>query len=139
MIKGYKNFKFRHVEPPPGLFERIILAIKKEQELQKAGRLLKASLFLLILSLSFAPLSWKMLVFQAQNSGIIYFILTALYDFKIFITFWRDFCLAILESLPIAGIIFFAANLAIFFFAFRFILKKLSLHCLILNYGKGVK
>jgi hypothetical protein len=126
MEKDNKKFfnRFQNLEPPPELFDRIILAIKREQELEKTKRLLFGFLFLFVVSLVATPLSFRMLVSQAKSSGTLYFISTAVYDFGTFLNFWKDFSLAILESLPILEIIFFAANLIIFLFTIRFFLSR---------------
>ena len=126
MEKDNKKFlnRFQNLEPPPELFDRIILAIKREQEFQKTKRLLFGFLFLFVVSLVATPFSFRMLVSQAKNSGILYFISTAVYDFGTFLNFWKDFSLAILESLPIVEIIFFATNLIIFLFTIRFFLGR---------------
>jgi hypothetical protein len=126
MEKDNKKFfnRFQNLEPRPELFDRIILAIKREQEFQKTKRLLFGFLFLFVVSLVATPLSWKMLVSQAKNSGILYFISTAVYDFGTFINLWKEFSLAILESLPIVEIIFFATNLIIFLFTIHLFLSR---------------
>ncbi len=129
MEKDYKkSFKeLQGPEPPPGLFDRIILAIKREQELQKTKRLLFGFLFLLIISTITTPLSFKVLIIQAKNSGILYFVSTAISDFGIFLTLWQDFSLAILESLPVTAIIFFIASLILFLFSIRLFLYRKGL------------
>ncbi len=116
-------------EPPVGLFDRIILAIKREQEQQHTRRLLFGFLFLLSVSLVVTPLSGAILVNQIKGSGISYFISTALGDLGTFFALWQNFGLAILESLPIGGIIIFSLSLAIFVFTLRLFLyrKKLLL------------
>jgi len=115
---------FKPQEPPAGLFDRIILAIKREQELRHTKRLLLGFLFLLVISFIATPLSWTMLVSQAGNSGILYFISTAVSDFRVFITLWQDFGLAILESLPITGIIAFTISIGVALFTLRLFLHR---------------
>ncbi len=130
MRKDYEKL-FTHlgpVEPPAGLFDRIILAIKREQELQKTKRLLFGFLLLLIVSSIATPLSWTLLVNQIGNSGISYFISTALSDFGTFLFLWKDFSLAILESLPVTGMIAFAVCFGMSVFTLRlFLYNKRSL------------
>jgi hypothetical protein len=111
-------------EPPAGLFDRIILAIKREQELQHTKRLLFGFLFLLVVSLIATPFSWTMLVSQVKSSGILYFISTAVSDFGTFLTLWKDFGLAILESLPIIGIVAFIISIGMALFTLRLFLYK---------------
>ena len=126
MRKDYEKL-FTHVEPkepPAGLFDRIILAIKREQELQNTKRLFFGFLSLLIISLIATPLSGTMLVTQVENSGILYFLSTAVSDFGAFLILWQDFGLAILESLPITGMIAFAISLGMSVFTLRLFLYR---------------
>lgn len=143
VIKKYKKLfdDLKPIEPPVGLFERIILAIKREQELQKTKRLLFGLLFLLIISFVAMPFSCLLLVEQIKNSGILYFISTAISDFSVFLAFWQDFCLAILESLPIVAVGVFTINIALFLFTLRLFIykKRLLLAYLIdrISYGRA--
>jgi hypothetical protein len=126
MRKDYEKL-FAHLtpeEPPAGLFERIILAIKREQELQHTKRLLFGFLFFLVVSFVATPLSWSILINQIENSGISYFIFTALSDFGTFLFLWKDFSLAIFESLPLTGMMIFAISLGISIFTLRLFLYK---------------
>ena len=111
-------------KPPVGLFERIILAIKREQELQHTKRLLFGFSLLLIVSSIATPLSWTLLVNQIENSGISYFISTAFSDFGTFLVLWKDFSLAILESLPVTGMVAFAICLGVSVFTLRLFLYR---------------
>jgi len=123
--------RLKPAEPAAGLFDRIILAIKREQELQQTRRLLFGFLSLLIISFVTMPFSWTLLVQQLKNSSILYFILTAISDFSVFLTLWQDFGLAILESLPIVAIGVFMINMAFSLFTIRLFLYKKKL---LLNY-----
>ena len=114
----------KSAEPPAGLFDRIILAIKREQELQRTKRLLFSFLFLLVVSLIATPFSWTMLVSQVKSSGILYFISTAVSDFGTFLTLWQNFGLAILESLPIMGMVAFTISIGMAIFTLRLFLYK---------------
>ena len=137
MRKNHRKFtQFEPAEPSAGLFDRIIAAIKKEQELRHSKRLLLSFILLLLLSLIATPLSWSMLVNQVKTSGIIYFISTAISDLKIFFTLWKDFSLAILESLPIAGIVAFAISIGTALFTLRLFLYKKRLLWGYLIYGR---
>jgi hypothetical protein len=127
MKKDNKNFLDRLSEPPSGLFDRIILAIKREQQLEKTKRLLFGFLLLFFISLIATPFSYRMLVSQAKNSGTFYFISTAVSDFEIFLAFWKDFSLAILEVLPVTEIMFFSICLGISIFTLRLFVKNKNL------------
>ena len=111
-------------EPPAGLFDRIILAIKQEQELRHTKRLLFSFLFLLVCSFIATPFSWTMFVNQVESSGISYYVSTAIGDFGTFLLLWKDFSLAILESLPIMGIVVFTVNMALILFTVRLFLYR---------------
>ena len=133
MRKDYEEL-FTHIkpkEPPAGLFDRIILAIKREQELQHTRRLLFGFLFLLVASFIATPFSWSILINQIESSGISYFISTALSDFGTFIALWQDFSLAILESLPIIGITCFIISVVVAVFTLRLFFHRKRL---LLNY-----
>ncbi len=125
----------RQINPPAGLYDRIILAIKREQELQHTRRLVFGFAGLLIVSFAAVPFSWTMLTNQIENSGILYFISAALSDLGTFFALWKDFGLAILESLPITGLMAFTISIGIAFFTLRLFLykKRLLLGYLIKN------
>ena len=131
---------FSHLEPaepPAGLFDRIILMIKREQELQHTKRLLFGFLFLLVTSSVATFFSWSILINQIESSGISYFISIALSDISTFLILWKDFSLAILESLPLTGMMIFAISLGMCIFTLRLFLhrKRLLLNYL-LSYGR---
>jgi len=126
MRKEYEKL-FTRLEPRApsvGLFDRIILAIKREQELRQGKKLLFGFLSLLFVSLVATPLSWTMLVSQVGESGILYFVSVAFSDLGTFFTLWQDFGLATLESLPIGGIMAFLLSLAVSAFTLRLFLHR---------------
>lgn len=111
-------------EPPAGLFDRILFAIKREQELRQTKRIVLSFFMLLIVSLSAAPFSTTLLAEQTSNSGILYFISTALSDLGSFVAVWQEFALAIAESLPITSLMLFAINMIVAVFTLRLFLYK---------------
>jgi len=111
-------------EPRPGLFDRIILAIKKEQELRQTKRLFFIFTAMLFISLSAIPFSSVVLINQIKDSGISYFISAIFSDFGVFVSLWQNFTLAILELLPITGLIVFIVSLGLFIFTLRLFLYK---------------
>jgi len=126
MRKDYEKL-FTHLEPkepPAGLFDRIILAIQREQELRHTKRLVFSFLTLLIVSVAAAPFSFALLTDQMENSGILYFLSTAISDLSMFFTFWQDFGIAIAESLPVVGILAFTINLILLVFTVRLFLHE---------------
>ena len=140
MQKNYQKFgHFDPVEPPTGFFDRIILAIKREQELRHTRRLLFSFFILLIASFIATPLSWTILVNQIESSGISYFVSTAISDLGTFFALWQEFSLAILESLPITGIIAFAISIGMALFTLRLFLYKKRLLWGYLIHGYGTR
>ncbi len=139
MFKNYeKLFSYlKTVEPPKGLFDRIILAIRRERELKQRRRLLFEFAFLLVASLVATPFSLVVLINQAASSGISYYISAAASDLGTFFAFWQDFGLAILESLPVAGLAVFAlsAGMAVFTLRLFFRKKRFLLGYLIKNFS----
>lgn len=135
VIKKYEKLfeNLVPIEPPAGFYDRVILAIKREKELQKTKRLLFGFFSLLIISSITMPFSWTLLVEEIRNSGILYFISTAVSNFDVFFSLWQDFGLAILESLPVAAVVVFTVNMALLFFTVRLFLyrKRLLLAFLI--------
>lgn len=120
----YPFFVLYNMRADKKLFDRIILAIQKEQELKQTKKLLVSFLFLLVVSLIATPLSLNIVISQIKNSGVIYFISIALNDLKTFAALWQTFSLAILESLPVVGIMTFAVSAGVALFTLRLFLYK---------------
>ena len=137
MRKDYEKL-FSHLEPAEpsaGLFDRIILAIKREQELRHTRRLVFGFAGLLVVSFVAIPFSWTILVNQIESSGISYFVSIAISDFGTFLVLWQDFSLAILESLPLTGMIAFAISLSLSVFTLQlFLYRKRLLLGYLINY-----
>ena len=107
-----------------GLFDKIIFTIRREQEFKNTKRILLLFFGLLVISVICAPITWTILAEQIKSSGISYFISMAVNDFGSVIKVWKYFGLAIVDSLPIAGIIVFAINIALVPFTIRLFLHK---------------
>lgn len=126
MRKDYEKL-FTHLEPkepPAGLFDKIILAIQREQKLRHTKRLVFSFLALLGVSLGAAPFSFALFIEQVENSGILYFLSAAISDLNMFFALWQDFGIAIIESLPIMGILAFTINLILLVFTVRLFLHR---------------
>jgi len=129
MKENYKNSLagFKEIEPPAGLLGKVILAIKREEQLKKTRKLFFSFLLLLIFSLITVPYSWIFFVNQVKTSGILYFISTGINNLEIFFNFWQDFVFIIFESLPILGLITFLLSLGLCLFTLRLFLHKKGL------------
>src|SRR3989338_6282809 len=126
MRKDYEKL-YTHItppEPPAGLFDRIILAIRREQELRNTKRLVFGFLALLAVSLTAAPFSWSFFSGQVAESGVIQFISVTISDLGTSLSLWPDSIMAIAESLPVMGITIFTINMILAVFTLRLFLYK---------------
>ncbi len=126
MRKDYEKLftRLEPPEPPAGLFDRIILAIKREQELRNTKRLAFGFLSLLAISLTAAPFSWAFFSGQMAESGVLQFMSIAINDFGSFLSLWPDSVMAVAESLPVMGITMFVINMILAIFTVRLFLYK---------------
>ena len=116
--------KLKSVEPGTGLFDRIILAIQREQKLYQTRKIFFGFLALLVISLAAVPFSVIMLINQIKDSGFYYFVSAALSNLGIFMSSWQSFSLAILEALPILGIIAFIVSAGLVLWTVRLFLHR---------------
>ena len=126
MRKDYeKLFTYlKPAEPSAGLFDKIVLAIDREQQFQQTKRIVFSFLGLTIISIVAAPFSWSMLAGQIESSGILYFLSAITSNVVLSSALWKDTGLAILESLPIASITIFVINMALILFTIRLFLHR---------------
>lgn len=129
MRKDYEKLftRFALPEPPEGLFDRIILAVKHEQELRNTKRLAFGFLVLLIISLAATPFSLPFFLRQIVESGILQFMSIAINDLGTFLSLWPDSVMAVAESLPVMGIIVFVINMILVVFTLRLFLRRKGL------------
>ena len=110
----------KNIDPcPPGLFDRIIDAIKQEQELRRSRRLLFLCVSLLGISLSSWPFTLTFFLSRWQESGIFYFISSAVENSTVFMAHWREFTMSIFEVLPIVAIVTLLINAIVALFAVK--------------------
>lgn len=124
MRSSHQKFQ---LEPSAGLFDRIIRAIEREQNLRQDRRLLFGFFALSVVSLVATPFSLLWLVGQIKSSGIFYYFSAAISNLGLSLMLWQDFSLAILESLPVIALAGFAASFAIALFTVRLFLHKKKL------------
>lgn len=126
MYKDRDNF-FWKTKVPTGLFDKILIAIKKEQELRQTKKIALGFLLLLIMALGAAPFSTALMVEQIDNSGVIYFVRTVFDDPENTFGIWKEVILAIVESLPITAIVIFVINIIVATFTLRLFLHRKKL------------
>jgi signal transduction histidine kinase len=126
MLNNYEKL-FGHLnsqEPPVNIFDQIILLIQQEKERKRTKKILFIFSIFFVISLIITPLSFNIFINQIKDSGIIYFFSTAFNDLGVFIALWQDFSLAILESLPLMGLLTFVFSLVVFLFTFRLFFRR---------------
>ena len=123
----FSNKNIKPVDLPKGLFDKIILAIKREQELRQTRKMLFSFFSLSILSFGAMPFSINMFIREWNISGISYFISTVFGNLEIFTSVWRDFIFSILEALPVMGLVLFTINISLALFTIRLFLYKKGL------------
>ncbi len=132
--------KYNIINPSTNLYDRIILAIKKEQETRKTKKLFLLLSVIFVLSFTITIVSIVLFIKEFNASGTIYVIKTALSDLSLFKTLWQYFFLAFIELLPITNIILFLICLFITIFALRLLMyKKYLLIKTLLNYSHGTR
>lgn len=121
MHKDYKKL-FTHLEPmepPVGLFNRVMNRIREEKQLIiLKRRIMIFSVGLLASVAMFIPV-FRWVQADLTQSGFLQFFSLVFSDFKIVITYWQNFSMSLLETVP-------AVSLAILFatvFAFLELLK----------------
>jgi len=109
--------------PSQELLPKVLVTIRK-QEIRRKNQKMIGFLLLSLVAAFTIPFTSQILINQINNSGIAYFLEAIMNDFHSFLTFWQEFILAILESLPITGFLVFAVSLEVFIFTFRLFLHE---------------
>ena len=119
-----------------GLFDKIICAIAVEQELRATRKLLFLFLFLLIISVVAMPFTLHYFIWQWENSGIFYFLSAPFFSLNVFLHFWKDFLLSIIESFPILAVMLFSANISLLLFTVKLFLHKRGVLLKYIRHGR---
>ncbi len=121
---GSENYK---IEPPIGLFEKIMNRIHKEERLLVIKRRIVIFSIGLVGSLSgFIP-AFKMARIGFIESGFFQFSSLIFSDFSIVMAYWQSFAAALLETLPIMSIIVLLGILFVFLESLKYLTKNIKL------------
>lgn len=111
-----------YIEPPKGLFEKIMFRIRKEKKLLTIRRRIVLFSSIMVISIiAFVP-AFKAVQKDIIDSGFWQFFSLLFSDFSIVAVYWQNFAMSLLETIP-------ALSLAILFlviFAFMESFKELS-------------
>jgi hypothetical protein len=122
MRKDFEKL-FTHLpapEPPAGLAEAVIGRIRLERRLSAVKARLIALAFGLVGSLAAAVFAARSVWQAMTESGLPQFLSLLFSDADAIVTYWGDFALGVLESLPVGGLILFLAAVACALGALRF-------------------
>jgi len=123
------------IQPPKGLFEKILKRIHKEERLLVLRKVIIFSFILLGSLAGFAP-SLKMLISDLDNSRFINFFSLIFSDFSTVATYWQNFAMILLETLPVLSLALFLSILLIFLQSTKSLLKNFKIikgHNLVVN------
>ncbi len=129
MRKDYEKL-FSHLkspEPPDGLFEKIILRLRKEQKLiSLKRRLIIFSIGLIGSAVAFIS------AFQAvqkgfTESGFIEFLSLLFSDAGVIMTYWQNFALSLLETFPTMSLVALLAIGLIFLESLKLLAKDIKI------------
>lgn len=129
MKKDYEEI-FSHLkppEPPAGLFEKIIFRIRREQRLLTLKRRLMIFSFGMVISLAVFIPAFKMVQTEISESGFLQFFSLLFSDFGIITTYWRNFVLTLLETIPAMSLALLFATIFIFLESLKFWARDIKL------------
>jgi len=128
MEKDYKKLfmNLEDAKPSDELFEKIILRIGKEERMTVAKKRIIFFSFLLIVS-SFGLVYSFIAVQEALvNSGFFQFFSLIFSDFSIVATYWQNFLLTLLESLPVIAVVISLVMLSLVLGFSTFLMKDIQ-------------
>lgn len=100
------------IEPPAGLFEKILNRIHKEERLFVLRKVVLFSITFTGSVIGFIP-ALKMLISDFTQSGFLRFFFLIFSDFSSVITYWQSFTLILLETLPALSLVLFLTVLLV--------------------------
>lgn len=123
MVKSRKEFT---VDPPLGLFDKIMSRIHGEQRLLAIKyRIIVFSISLVGSLIAFFP-ALQTVKTEFIESGFIQFFSLFFSDFSIVMTYWQSFVLTLLEALPAFGLVMLLTVVFIFLGSLRFLTKDIK-------------
>ncbi len=116
----------KYIEPPSGLFERIVNRIHKGQWLLTIRR--RIAIFSVGLVGSFAAffLALKMVSAELSSSGFNQFFSLIFSDFTVVMRYWQSFVMTLLETLPVISLMVFLAVTFILLESLKYLSKNVK-------------
>jgi ABC-type phosphate/phosphonate transport system permease subunit len=119
-----------NIDPSPELFAKIMKRIRREERFLVLRHAVIFSATLLVSGAAFVPV-FKMLSSDFAQSGFFNFFSLVFSDFSVVISYWQNFALILLETLPVISLALFLAVLITFLQS----LKSLTKDIKIIKYG----
>lgn len=116
---------FNLVEPPAGLFDKIMFRIEKEKNfLTLRRRIIIFSIGLIGSAIAFIP-AFAYARSGFVESGFYSFFSLIFSDTEIVLTYWENFLQSLLETLPAAGLAALLATVAVFLESLKMLVRDL--------------
>ena len=115
-----------YLEPPSGLFDKIMNRIHREERLLLIRRLFIFSGMLIGSIIGLVP-SFKLLLSEATNSGFFNFSSLIFSDFNLVIKYWQSFGMAILQTLPAVGLAIFLGVILVMLQSIKSLVKNVKI------------
>ncbi|MFZ5363925.1 MAG: hypothetical protein ACOZAG_00355 [Patescibacteria group bacterium] len=117
---------FNLVDPPPGLFDKIMCRIEKERKiLTLRRRIIIFSIGLVGSAIAFIP-ALAYVRTGLVESGFSAFFSLIFSDTEIVLVYWKNFAQSLLETLPVAGLAVFLATIAVFLESLKMLVRDLK-------------
>lgn len=129
MPMDYKNSLISQElpEPPKGLFNKIMARIQEERRLLTIKRQLAIfSLGVAGSAIAFIP-AFKMLQTGLYESGFLQFFSLIFSDFGTVISYWQNFVMSLLETLPIINLAILLTIIFVFMGSLKFLVKDIKI------------
>jgi len=115
------------VEPPAGLFDKILNRIRKEQRLLALRRIVIFSVLFFGSIVAIIP-SFSTLSSDVRQTGFLQFFSLIFSDFSLVSAYWKNFSLAILETLPAVSLAALAAVILILLQSLKSLIKNIKIY-----------
>lgn len=113
------------IEPPTGLFEKIMARIHREERFILIRRLFVFSGLLAGSLIGIIP-SFKLILSEASSSGFFNFSSLIFSDFSLVVKYWQSFGMAILQTLPAVGLAIFLAVILVMLQSIKSLVKNVK-------------
>lgn len=117
--------KTLNLNPPPGLLDKILKRIHREERLLVLRRFILFSTTLVVSIIGFIP-TFKMLLSDSAESGFLHFFALIFSDFSTVAAYWQSFAMILLETLPAASLALLLIILFTFLGSLRYLIRNIK-------------